>query len=174
MGIAARLSSWLIMGTLFTVYDHPLARVSTRQSLLTHFILLHLFSTVYIPSLTPSSVLHHAHNVASRLRNRLVGEDDIECGPGMSGRGKGKGVALDPEDWLGLSEGAKEDDVDGWWRLWEVGAECKEIGAMDCYGVSIGTERLSLQLIAGPHLRRMPSRDDRAVSASPIRISGTH
>jgi len=117
--------------TRSVVYDHPLVRVSSRQSLLAHLILLHLMSSLYLPSLTPAALIHHARGLTSHLRNWLIGVDDEE--PGKEKEAE--------EEWLGVETGKherEEDDVnDGsWWRVWDVGADCKEIGAMECYGTS--------------------------------------
>ncbi|KAK8869475.1 hypothetical protein IAR55_000039 [Kwoniella newhampshirensis] len=134
------------------VYDHPLLRVTSRQSLLMHFILLHLLSTLYLPSITPSALLQHARNLTSRLRNRLLGIDrahdlskkshiqkkqlllpkepaEEEEWLGLPLKQGGRGASLIEED--NLSDG--EEDEDGWWKLWDVRADCKEIGEMECY-----------------------------------------
>ncbi|WVQ86174.1 hypothetical protein IAT38_008342 [Cryptococcus sp. DSM 104549] len=118
------------------VYDHPLLRVTSRRALLTHFILLHLLSTAYLPSLTPSALLLHARHLTSGLRNRLMGLEEPRPGGGkVSGLGE-------EEEWLGLPQrgetaGKRETGTgerkEGWWRLWEVTADCREIGEMECY-----------------------------------------
>nr|XP_031861029.1 uncharacterized protein CI109_003389 [Kwoniella shandongensis]KAA5528101.1 hypothetical protein CI109_003389 [Kwoniella shandongensis] len=136
------------------VYDHPLLRITSRQSLLMHFILLHLLSTVYLPSITPSALLQHARTLTSTLRNRLLGVDQSHANTNIS---KLANVAkrqmllpkeaAEEEEWLGLplkqharqdsstdeESEDKGDDAAGWWRLWDVRADCKEIGEMECY-----------------------------------------
>ena len=54
---------------------------------------------------------------------------------GGKGQGMGKGKEVE-EEWLGLDVGKDEGDEDweNWWRVWDVGADCKEIGGMECYG----------------------------------------
>ena len=146
-------------------YDHPLVRLSSRQAFLTHFILLRLLSTAYIPSLTPSSILHHVHTVTSSVRRRLLGADerdrDIEAGKKHAHDRKGKTkvipsqLPLFEDEWMGLEMDADADNEadenekrlvgrkgwkarakedERWWRLWDVSADCKEIGGMECYG----------------------------------------
>ncbi|KAK4689104.1 coatomer subunit zeta, partial [Tremellales sp. Uapishka_1] len=112
------------------VYDHPLVRISSRQSLMSHFVLLQLLSTVYLPSFTPSSLIYYSRYAFARVRNRLLGIED----PVDVEAAKGK-IAL--STWYGLDE-RKEGEGDErklgkWWKLWEVSAECKEMGGMECY-----------------------------------------
>jgi hypothetical protein len=135
------------------VYDHPFVKLTSRQSLLTHFILLHLFSTLSIPSLSPSSLLEHARGVTSLLRNRWLGEEgdaeaDAEAGALAKALKqkdiKGKGKMVLEEDWLGLpsldpateilrARKVAEKREGQWWKLWDVSADCTEIGEMECY-----------------------------------------
>ncbi len=58
------------------------------------------------------------------LRDKLVGVDDVEAG-------KGKEVE---EEWLGQEKNDEQDACEGWWKVWDVCADCKEIGGMECYG----------------------------------------
>lgn len=136
------------------VYDHPLSKVSSRDSLLTHFILLHLLASPSIPSVTPSALRKHALSLANALHARWHGvaanATDKPVAPLISDKGKGKLAA--EEEWLGLQYdedavspraemrktqeaglAAREGGADGWWRLWDVSAECHEIGGMECY-----------------------------------------
>lgn len=127
------------------VYDHPLAKVTSRESLFTHFILLHLLSAGYLPSLSPSALIQHARSITSALRTRLLGGDehtDIETSTpkfeGYKSKGKGKEKAeaeVGATGWYGLDTTPEErrDDV-GWWKAWDVSADCREIGGMECYG----------------------------------------
>lgn len=139
------------------VYDHPLVRLSSRQSLLTHFALLQLFSTAYVPSLTPSSILLHARNITSRIRGALLGSDsdsdalhastsstgasgcvDGEAHAGAVSDAKGKRVVDPVDEWLATSGNQRalahrDNRNDGWWKLWDVTAECRDIGCMECY-----------------------------------------
>ena len=121
------------MSLMNVVYDHPLVRVSSRQSFLAHLVLLHLLSTLDLPSLTPTALLHNARRLTTYLRNRLAGVDEVESA---------KGKELE-EEWLGIEpgryegragQGEADEEREGWWRLWDVGADCKEIGGMECYG----------------------------------------
>lgn len=128
-----------------TAYDHPLVRLSSRQAVLTHFVLLHLLSTAYLPSITPANIIFHVRNITSQLRSRLLGSDererdvrDVEEGTMMR---KGKTKLLE-EEWMCASDEKKplEQDVQidkdsgRWFRIWDVSADCKEIGNMECYG----------------------------------------
>ena len=65
-------------------------------------------------------------------------ERDIEAG-----RRACRGIDLPPvEDrWLGLAEkrgrsAAAKDEDRWWWRVWDVSANCTEIGTMETYGTS--------------------------------------
>jgi hypothetical protein len=118
------------------VYDHPLVRLSSRQSVLTHFALLQLFSTAYVPSLTPSSLLLHARNLTSRLRSAVLGSDDIDVANRNPSADKGKRVVDPVDEWLASSAPIihRNSNADGWWKLWDVSAECRDIGCMECYG----------------------------------------
>jgi hypothetical protein len=120
-------------------YDHPLVRISSRQACLTHFALLHLISIFHLPSVTPSSILCHALHVTSLVRSRLLGDDDsekdIEAG---DVRDKDMMQMVENEWTVSLNDGKKEPlattPSGRWWRLWDVSANCKEIGHIDCDG----------------------------------------
>ncbi|ORY30029.1 hypothetical protein BCR39DRAFT_530729 [Naematelia encephala] len=131
-------------------YDHPLLHLGSRQSLLAHIILLHLVATMSLPALTPSSLLSHVRNITHKVKNVILGEEegptaaDIEAGTAAEINSKGKGKMIDLAWEAGdekeslktslevhaLQEGKNDGD---WWKLWDVGAECKEIGGMECY-----------------------------------------
>lgn len=120
------------------VYDHPLVRLSNRQSVLTHFALLQLLSRVYLPSITPSSILLHARGLTSRVRGALLGSDEVATAEVTETK-----RVVDPlDEWLESSggpsvEGAlvqRDSRGNGWWKLWDVSAECRDIGCMECYG----------------------------------------
>ena len=122
-----------------TAYDHPLVRISSRQACLTHFALLHLMSTCYLPSLTPSAILYHVTSLTSRIRSRLLGdgeaEADVEAVPSKLDK-KGKMQAVE-NAWSEIVEEEKDEVAlrqARWWRLWDVSANCKEIGNIDCDG----------------------------------------
>ncbi|OWZ63789.1 hypothetical protein AYX14_06643 [Cryptococcus neoformans] len=135
------------------VYDTPLVRLTSSSSLLSHFSLLHLLSTLTLPSLTPSAVIRHARSLTSALMLRLVGGTlrDVDPVPrfrkrdtfgerrfGARSRGdvSQDGAFGIEEAWLSLATmcaPAERDGEDGWWKLWEVRAECSEIGEMECY-----------------------------------------
>lgn len=97
--------------------------------MLTHFALLQLLSTLYLPSLYPSSLLSHARSLSSKFRNALVGSDEVPRRADKAPR--------DPVDeWLATSGHGvmrRSNQDDGWWKLWDVSAECRDIGCMECY-----------------------------------------
>lgn len=64
---------------------------------------------------------------------------------GLKGKEKALPYQTGEAEWYGLemptlqrtSSGQGEDEVDdkkGWWKAWDVSADCKEIGGMECYG----------------------------------------
>jgi hypothetical protein len=121
--------------------------VISRESLLTHFILLHLLSTGYLPSITPSALIQHARTITSALRRKLSGGGDhtditdIESStPPLAGGYKGKEKEGNEENvsgWYGMgTEREDRQDDNGWWKAWDVSADCREIGGMECYGKS--------------------------------------
>ena len=119
-------------------YDHPLVRISSRQAVLTHFVLLHLCSTGYVPSLTPSNIIHVVSNLTSHIRQSVLGgvdrerSHDIESHPVDLVDLKGKKKMVNP-DWLaaaGKMEGDVKQDQGHWWRLWDVSANCVDIGTL--------------------------------------------
>lgn len=120
-----------------SVYDHPLVRLSSRQSVLTHFALLQLLATAYVPSFTPSSILHHARSVTSYARRALLGSDSDDLSSGQT-----HDIQVSPtgqvDEWLQSSGPQlirrRNADPNGWWKLWDVSAECRDIGCMECYG----------------------------------------
>lgn len=122
------------------VYDHPLAKVTSRESLLTHFVLLHLLSTGYLPSISPSALIQHARSVTTALRSKLLGVDDstdIERSalPLKGNKGKEKAQEVGEPVWFGMDTPREERREDqGWWKAWDVSADCREIGGMECYG----------------------------------------
>ncbi|ODN92041.1 hypothetical protein L198_05713 [Cryptococcus wingfieldii CBS 7118] len=138
------------------VYDTPLSRVSSRSSLLSHFALLHLCSTLYLPSLTPTSLVLHARNATSALMKRAAGIERVDKNAKPSDLAKSD-FGLE-EVWLGLPEPECPTEGEGWWRLWEVRADCREIGEMECYDgyhLAMVDQIISLQFL--PSLvRRMP------------------
>ncbi|WVQ77126.1 hypothetical protein IAR50_006809 [Cryptococcus sp. DSM 104548] len=139
------------------VYDTPLSRVSSRSSLLSHFALLHLCSTLYLPSLTPASLVLHARHVTSALMKRVTGIERVDKNEKPSDLAK-TDYGLE-EVWLGLPEPERlSKGAEGWWRLWEVRADCREIGEMECYDgyhLAMVDQIISLHLL--PSLaRRMP------------------
>ncbi|WWD09734.1 hypothetical protein V865_007862 [Kwoniella europaea PYCC6329] len=147
------------------VYDQPLVHLTSRESMLTHFALLHAFGTVYLPSMRPSALIIHLKEVISLLRISLLAIEEhvksaeaegkkkesdmteLPKSPGeeehLLGLGLGMSEADDhplttrkssphpSRDHIALSDGSKT--YDGWWKLWDVTADCKEIGEMDCY-----------------------------------------
>lgn len=131
------------------VYDHPLVRLSSRQSVLTHFALLQLLATAYVPSFTPSSILHHARSVTSYARRALLGSDSDD----LAAAGQTHDIQVSPsgqvDEWLQSSGPQlirrRNADPNGWWKLWDVSAECRDIGCMECYGES--SERCRVLLL---------------------------
>jgi hypothetical protein len=132
-----------------TVYDHPLVALTSRESILSHFILLHLVSSLQLPSMTPNALVQHARSVTSSLKDRILGNSELQHEglelerPKPKSSVKGKEKAWSEELGLGLgSLDSVRGDIDRvrgkgrWWRAWEVSAECREIGGMECYGTS--------------------------------------
>lgn len=132
-----------------TVYDHPLVALTSRESILSHFILLHLVSSLHLPSITPSALVQHARSITSSLKDKILGNNELRHEelelerPESKPSAKGKERAWSEE--LGLGLGSSEsghgeiDRIRGegkgkWWRAWEVSADCREIGGMECYG----------------------------------------
>lgn len=105
-------------------------------------------STAYLPTLTPSNIIFHVRNVTSRVRARLLGNEeregerdvrDVEQGQ-VDLKGKKKmvedewyGLSPEPEDKNGDEESAVAKDG-RWFRVWDVSADCREIGNMESYG----------------------------------------
>jgi hypothetical protein len=56
---------------------------------------------------------------------------DLERRP--SAKGKEKAGAWEDED--------VPRDSGGWWKVWDVRAECREIGGMECYGMQFSYSR---------------------------------
>ena len=112
-------------------YDHPLVQLTSRSSLLSHFQLLHLLSTLYVPSISPKALVQHIKFITSALRTMVLGNDTLIVGDIERRGSKGKEKAWDVDD---LAEG-KVVDIDRWWRVWDVRADCREIGGMECYGM---------------------------------------
>ncbi|WVQ69676.1 uncharacterized protein L199_007896 [Kwoniella botswanensis] len=147
------------------VYDQPLVHLTSRETMLMHFALLHAFGTVYLPSIRPSALIIHLKEVISLLRISLLPIEEHGKSPGAEGKkkesdmiewpkspgeeehllGLGLGMSAADEhllttrkpslhssrDHTALSDGSKT--YDGWWKLWDVTADCKEIGEMECY-----------------------------------------
>ncbi|WWD00988.1 hypothetical protein V866_007926 [Kwoniella sp. B9012] len=147
------------------VYDQPLVHLTSRESMLMHFALLHAFGTVYLPSIRPSALIIHLKEVISLLRISLLPIEEHGKSPGAEGKKKESDMIELPkspgeeEHLLGLGLGMSEagdhllttrkpslhssrdhtllsdgsKTYDGWWKLWNVTADCKEIGEMECY-----------------------------------------
>jgi hypothetical protein len=131
------------------VYDHPLVALTSRESILSHFILLHLVSSLHLPSIAPSALVEHARSITSSLKNRILGNNELRLKEvelqSRKPSAKGKQRAWSEELGLGLDTlDSIRGDVNRvrgerrgkgkWWRAWEVSAECREIGGMECYG----------------------------------------
>ncbi|WVO24899.1 uncharacterized protein IAS62_006279 [Cryptococcus decagattii] len=169
------------------VYDTPLVRLTSRSSLLSHFALLHLLSTLSLPSLSPSAVIRHARSLMSALMLRLVGviPKDVDrasrprkkdaIGERRFGARSRGGVGHDwafgmEETWLTLATMCAPTESDGsdWWRLWEVRAECSEIGEMECYD---GYHLAMIDHIISFHLFPSVSRPLSSESTTPSSLS---
>jgi len=44
---------------------------------------------------------------------------------------KGKGKAV----WEDLEDIDERENGERWWKVWDVRADCREIGGMECYGM---------------------------------------
>jgi hypothetical protein len=117
--------------------------VVSRSAFLAHFAFLHLISTGYVPKVTPSALLQHVSRVTSIARQRLIGLDDHGGDIEAASEGKSlKGKNKSSEEWLGygarqdtemvMRDGARTSDS-AWWRIWDVTADCTDIGGMECY-----------------------------------------
>ncbi|WWC89667.1 uncharacterized protein L201_004592 [Kwoniella dendrophila CBS 6074] len=151
------------------VYDQPLVHLTSRESLLVHFALLHIFGTIYLPSFTPYWIVNHAKYVITQLKKHLLPlDEDLNDTSNVISEvkeGKMKSSSLPPklpipnlgqeERLLGLGLGLSDSSIpsakrggsdgklkgdsrlknrhEGWWKLWDVTADCKEIGEMECY-----------------------------------------
>lgn len=60
----------------------------------------------------------------------------------LQGQEKTGWYGLDP-----LPEVQDGDEKKGWWKAWDVSADCKEIGGMECYGQSLAFCLTSLFII---------------------------
>ncbi|WVR05492.1 hypothetical protein IAU60_002510 [Kwoniella sp. DSM 27419] len=158
------------------VYDHPLVRHTSRDSLLLHFALIHFASTLYVPAVTPSGILVHMTKLGESIRNKLFGaelERDTEEDQAAKSRYSEKTITSDSgleEEWLGLSstltgrhtvhtaQANSPDNEEGWWKLWDVRADCREIGEMECYdGYHLALIEHVMTLTLLPSLRPPPS-----------------
>jgi hypothetical protein len=71
------------------------------------------------------------------VRSALLGPDYL---PSPSANARDKRAVVDPiDEWL-ASSGQHHGSVmhrnnadEGWWKLWDVSAECRDIGCMECY-----------------------------------------
>ncbi|WWC69071.1 uncharacterized protein I206_103007 [Kwoniella pini CBS 10737] len=157
------------------IYEQPLVRLTSRDSMLMHFALLHLFGAVYIPSFTPFATIIHIQELVHLFKTFLLGKDyGIEVdqqikptlrttksprtpNPGREEHLLGLGLGVDPptrslpnthkdrrdyvrseSDLITQKLEEKHDHsgmkvYKGWWKLWDITAECKEIGEMECY-----------------------------------------
>lgn len=118
---------------LIAAYDHPLVQLTSRSSLLSHFQLLHLLSIIYLPSISPRAMVEHTRTITSALKSRILGEHtltigDIERRPSAKGKERAWDDDLDEE---------VNKDKRGWWKVWDVRADCREIGGMECYGMPV-------------------------------------
>jgi hypothetical protein len=55
-------------------------------------------------------------------------------------KGKAKGKEKEEEvleQWA--VNQTERDEKRGWWRVWDISADCREIGGMECYGMSTFT-----------------------------------
>nr|XP_018998999.1 uncharacterized protein I203_08458 [Kwoniella mangroviensis CBS 8507]OCF62460.1 hypothetical protein I203_08458 [Kwoniella mangroviensis CBS 8507] len=147
------------------VYDQPLVHLTSRESMLMHFTLLHAFGTVYMPSIRPSALIIHLKEIISLLQISLLPIEEHGKSRGAEGKKKESDIIESPKSpgeeehllGLGLGIGKAGDhrdttrktsrhssrdhtthsdgsmSYDGWWKLWDVTADCKEIGEMECY-----------------------------------------
>ena len=112
-------------------YDHPLVQLTSRSSLLSHFQLLHLASSCYLPSISPKALVEHTRSITSHLKTKIIGADTVprDLERTVSVKGKEKAVWEDVDDLETTQNG------DRWWKVWDVRADCREIGGMECYGM---------------------------------------
>ncbi|ORX33392.1 hypothetical protein BD324DRAFT_639939 [Kockovaella imperatae] len=131
-------------------YDHPLVQTTSRQSFLAHFVLLHLVSSLSVPSLTPSNLIAQARSTAWYLRSAILGAEELSS-PDVEAvypaenkivKNRARQASLTSDHQVGwpdhtrLDSSVKADEQPSsakWWKLWEVSAACRDIGAMECY-----------------------------------------
>jgi hypothetical protein len=79
--------------------------------------------------------LLHARNITSRIRGAVLGSDDIDVTNRAPATDKGKRTVDPVDEWLAASGPVihRNNNTDGWWKLWDVSAECRDIGCMECY-----------------------------------------
>ncbi|WWC60703.1 uncharacterized protein I303_103279 [Kwoniella dejecticola CBS 10117] len=181
------------------IYEQPLVRLTSRETILMHFALLHVFGSVYIPSFTPVATIIHIQELVHLLKTYFLGIDDDDDSnqtskppartaklpqvpnapnPGREEQLLGLGLGLDaptrpsPQPAQGLrtaqdsasdlssqtrnrgGEPHKRTGYQGWWKLWDITAECKEIGEMECYdGHYLAMIEHVLRLSLLPNLR---------------------
>ena len=168
-------------------YDNPFAKVSSRQSLISHFILLHLVSCGQLPPLSSRSLFSLATSISKQVLgyanvigdegtevSNAKGKEKAEIGLGIHHTGETDLLkngdlsfeTIKPIKGLG---GAHQSDTEGggpsWWRLWDVTAECRELGSIECYGASLSVTN-ALELMFTTIGRWLSHRSDRSVSPS--------
>lgn len=84
-------------------------------------------------------MLLHARNLTSRIRGVFLSSDEIPAVEARARDAKGKRVVDPVDEWLETSGNRqpvvhRDHKNDGWWKLWDVSAECRDIGCMECYG----------------------------------------
>lgn len=140
-----------------------MVNVTSRQSVITHFILFRLVSTGYIPHLSPSNLVQVISNLTLDLRYHLLGYDvrernrDIESSPIDLVNTNGKGKLIDPKWNVGSEMFEKDKDQSRWWRLWDVSANCTDIGNLHTQS----------ELIRQANIQNSPNADIRRESLHP-------
>lgn len=81
--------------------------------------------------LGPSATLTALDKGKMRARNERLAR--IGLGPSAAPVKKTKSFSSAIAEWYGFVSSAPTDADVAWWKLWEVNADCKEIGGMECY-----------------------------------------
>ncbi|WVN85154.1 uncharacterized protein L203_100297 [Cryptococcus depauperatus CBS 7841] len=156
------------------VYETPLVTISSKNKLISHFAFLHLFSTGYLPSLTPTSILHHARNITPFLFLQSTETEQRERDKHPTIEGKDGNKTMDhgvEEAWLGIDIASPYQTSERWWRFWEIKSDCREIGKMqqlDGYHLAMIDQVITLRFLPSLFDSAFPSCPPTSSFPSPM------